>query len=99
MLENKSRKEDKGPVQVVQLSTFHFSMSQNRIQIESVKKIESQNYPNSIREILAMFPNFSMFFESIAKSKKIHKNIFILVFFYYVKPDSSRCLDFFTKFN
>ena len=26
------------PVQVLQVSTFHFSMSQNRIQIESVKK-------------------------------------------------------------
>ena len=33
--------------------TIHFHIFQNGIQIESVKKIESQNYPNSIREILA----------------------------------------------
>ena len=70
---------------MVQLSIFHFSMSQNSIR---EKKPNTLNYPNSIRKILAMFQKFSMFFENIAKSKN-------LCFLLNIKLDSSRCLDFF----
>ena len=53
--------------------------------IVSMKIPNTLNYSNSIRKILAMSQNFSMFFENIAKSKNLcfllHKDIYILVFF------------------
>ena len=49
------------------------------------KKPNTLNYPNSIRENLAMSQTFSMFFKNIAKFKNLcfllHKIFSILVFF------------------
>ena len=51
-----------GPVQVLQLSTFHFSMSQKTIQKESVKKTKSLTYPNTIPNFFFKFGYVQDFF-------------------------------------
>ena len=90
-----------GPVQVLQLSTIHFSMSQNRIQIESVKKNRVPG-PRTIQIVSEKFwlspKNFLCFLKTQPNSKTCvfyFIEIFSYLCFYYIKLDSSRCLDFF----
>ena len=47
---------------MLEVSGFHFSMSQNSIQTESEKKTKSLNYPNTIPEFFSEFGYVQDFF-------------------------------------
>ena len=55
ILDKKEMAAEYQPVQVLELSGFHFSMSQKTIQILSEKKTKSLKYPNTIPEFCSEF--------------------------------------------